>query len=313
MSAQQNLIFTRSGWRSLAASSLLSAAALLAACGQSSAPPANSNAPAADASKPADNSKQLSVAELTGEPSGPNQTPDPNQAPTSSPPINPPIGQPTATSAPSTSAPSRQPDGQLGAGLGPAVSANGRPPATSGALASSGYAPHPSRTVVATGMPATPPPAPVYEGPIDETRFARVISVNQLTQPQRICSNETVTERRPQGDRHQVAGTVIGAIAGGVIGHQIGGGRGRDLATVGGAVGGGLVGKEIQRSHQEGDVVTRTVQHCRTVTPGRDVVALYDVVYAYQGQNFHVKLDHDPGDRIPLPVRGIDVASDLRQ
>lgn len=67
MSAQQNLIFTRSGWRSLAASSLLSAAALLAACGQSSAPPANSNAPAADASKPADNSKQLSVAVPTVE------------------------------------------------------------------------------------------------------------------------------------------------------------------------------------------------------------------------------------------------------
>ncbi|TLY47002.1 MAG: glycine zipper 2TM domain-containing protein [Gammaproteobacteria bacterium] len=302
MSAYQKSQFVSSTWRKLAACSVVSAAALLAACGQSqqaSAPP--TNPPAADASKPADNGKQMSVAELTGQPS------DPNQVPTSSPPINPPLNQPA-----NANAPSQQQSAPLGTGIGPAGTAGERPPAASDALASSGYAPHPSRTVAVATRDATPPPPPVYEGPIDETRFARVISVTQLTQPQRVCSNETVTERRSPGDRHQVAGTVIGAIAGGVIGHQIGGGRGRDIATVGGAVGGGLVGKEIQRSHQEGDVVTRTVQHCRTVTPGRDVVALYDVVYAYQNQNFHVKLDHDPGDRIPLPVRGIDVAGDIR-
>jgi hypothetical protein len=33
---------------------------------------------------------------------------------------------------------------------------------------------------------------------------------------------------------------------------------------------------------------------------------LYNVVYAYQGQNFHVHLDHDPGDRIALPVRSVE-------
>ncbi|HEY8011864.1 MAG TPA: glycine zipper 2TM domain-containing protein [Rudaea sp.] len=141
--------------------------------------------------------------------------------------------------------------------------------------------------------------------PLDEGQFARVVSVQALSQPQRVCTPQTVTERRRPEDRHQVAGTVIGAIAGGLIGSKIGHGSGRGIATVGGAVGGGFVGKKIQEDHQDNDTVTRVVQRCHTVTPGRDGVALYDVVYAYQGQNFHVRLDHDPGERIELPVRGI--------
>lgn len=293
MFAHVHSISVSPAWRKLALSALVSAAALIAACGQSqqgSAPSANP--PAADASKPGD---KQSVAELTGQPNEANQTPN------SSPPINAPAG--VNTQPPQSMAQPRSTDGPSNS-----VRQDGRPSIQSGALASAGYAPRPSNAVPVAAPSATPPPAPAYEGPIDETRFARVISVSELKQPQRVCSNETVTERRPAGDRHQVAGTVIGAIAGGVIGHQIGGGRGRDLATIGGAVGGGVVGKEIQKSHQQGDVVTRTVQHCRTLTPGRDVTALYDVVYAYQGQNFHVNLDHDPGDRIPLPVRGIDIA-----
>lgn len=43
------------------------------------------------------------------------------------------------------------------------------------------------------------------------------------------------------------AGAVIGAIAGGVIGHQFGGGRGKDVATAGGAVLGGVAGHEVEK------------------------------------------------------------------
>ena len=48
-----------------------------------------------------------------------------------------------------------------------------------------------------------------------------------------------------QGGGHGTAGTIIGAIAGGVLGNQIGKGSGRKLATVGGAVGGGFAGHAI--------------------------------------------------------------------
>jgi uncharacterized protein YcfJ len=65
------------------------------------------------------------------------------------------------------------------------------------------------------------------------------------------CHNETVYRTREIKDPHRVTGTLIGALAGGVIGHQIGGGKGRDLATIGGAVAGGVAGHKIQRHRQE--------------------------------------------------------------
>ena len=49
------------------------------------------------------------------------------------------------------------------------------------------------------------------------------------------------------------SGTVVGAIAGGVIGNQFGRGGGRVAATVAGAVVGGIVGNEIGRSHDARD------------------------------------------------------------
>ena len=42
-------------------------------------------------------------------------------------------------------------------------------------------------------------------------------------------------------------GAVGGAVVGGILGHQVGGGRGRDLATVAGAVGGVVAGNEIEK------------------------------------------------------------------
>lgn len=42
-------------------------------------------------------------------------------------------------------------------------------------------------------------------------------------------------------------GMVIGAVAGGVAGHQVGDGRGQDAATVIGAVGGAVAGNEIEK------------------------------------------------------------------
>ena len=41
---------------------------------------------------------------------------------------------------------------------------------------------------------------------------------------------------------------ILGAIIGGVLGHQIGGGHGRDLATVAGAVAGGAIGNNVDNN-----------------------------------------------------------------
>ncbi len=49
------------------------------------------------------------------------------------------------------------------------------------------------------------------------------------------------------------SGTVLGAVAGGLVGNQIGKGRGNVLATVAGAVVGGIVGSELGRGMDERD------------------------------------------------------------
>jgi len=63
-----------------------------------------------------------------------------------------------------------------------------------------------------------------------------------------VCRQVRV-EDQPR-DEHRVAGTAIGAVAGGLLGNQIGHGRGNTLATVGGAVAGGYAGNRIQ-AHQQ--------------------------------------------------------------
>ncbi len=48
------------------------------------------------------------------------------------------------------------------------------------------------------------------------------------------------------------AGTIIGAVVGGLVGHQIGEGRGNTAATIGGAAVGGLAGNAIGQHTREG-------------------------------------------------------------
>lgn len=57
-------------------------------------------------------------------------------------------------------------------------------------------------------------------------------------------------------------GIVGGALVGGLLGHQVGGGTGKTLATVGGAAAGGYAGNEIQKNVNSTTVwVTRVRMH----------------------------------------------------
>lgn len=72
-------------------------------------------------------------------------------------------------------------------------------------------------------------------------QYAQVVSATPIKEtvktPRQECRNVSVTHRRPVQDENRIAGSVLGAVAGGVIGHQFGGGRGKDVATVVGALG----------------------------------------------------------------------------
>lgn len=56
-------------------------------------------------------------------------------------------------------------------------------------------------------------------------------------------------------------GVVAGAVLGGVLGNQVGGGRGRELATVAGAVGGGYAGNEVEKRN---NTTTSYAVHVKT-------------------------------------------------
>lgn len=134
--------------------------------------------------------------------------------------------------------------------------------------------------------------------------YAQVLKVTPLTRtihtPRQDCHDETVTHQGPVKDQHQVIGSVAGAVIGGVIGHQIGGGTGRDLATVAGAAGGGYAGNRIQKSLQDHDTYTTNEQKCATVYESSEKRIGYEVRYRLGKEEGTVKMDHDPGERIPV-------------
>ena len=80
-----------------------------------------------------------------------------------------------------------------------------------------------------------------------------------------VCRDVQVVHQVPHKDKHRVAGTAIGAVAGGLLGHQVGKGKGKTLATVGGAVAGGAIGHHVQAEHQKHDTYTTTERRCDEV------------------------------------------------
>jgi uncharacterized protein YcfJ len=67
----------------------------------------------------------------------------------------------------------------------------------------------------------------------------------------------TASKVKPDGSG---AGAVLGAAAGGVAGHQVGGGRGKDVATVLGALAGAYAGNQAEKAVRAETVYTIDVQ-----------------------------------------------------
>lgn len=134
--------------------------------------------------------------------------------------------------------------------------------------------------------------------------YAEVVAVTPVKRVEKRreqeCAMVPVTRRREVKDENRIVGTAVGAIVGGVVGNQIGGGRGKDLATVAGAVGGGYAGNRIQKGMQDRDTYTTQEERCKTVERPVERVIGYDVRYTLDGRTESVRMDHDPGERIPV-------------
>ena len=112
--------------------------------------------------------------------------------------------------------------------------------------------PRQARNDAASARPAQnyqPAPRPVARERADRPVARDPVDVAAAAPAKNWCSNcgnvESVREinTRAQGSGVGAAG---GAILGGLLGNQIGGGHGRQLATVAGAVGGAVVGNQVE-------------------------------------------------------------------
>jgi len=114
-----------------------------------------------------------------------------------------------------------------------------------------------------------------------------------------VCEDVPVERHVDNGNR--AAGTVLGAIVGGVLGSTVGKGDGRRAATVAGAVAGGAIGNGVARGND--GYYNDVEQHCRMVDGSvENRVVAYDVQYRYRGDVFMSRLDYDPGDRLRVRV-----------
>ena len=149
----------------------------------------------------------------------------------------------------------------------------------------------------------------VVEPVVDDTpKLADVMNVDTVTKttrkPRQVCKDHVVTHTAPPKDENRIAGTVIGAVVGGVLGNQVGDGRGKKLATAAGAAAGGYAGNKVQEQMQSGNTYTTTETRCETVYDSSEKIIGYDVRYRLGDQEGTVRMDRDPGERIPVDENG---------
>lgn len=138
----------------------------------------------------------------------------------------------------------------------------------------------------------------------DVPAYADVVSVAPVIKmahtPHQVCKEEAVVRRAPVKDENRIAGTALGAVLGGVLGNQVGGGTGKTVATVAGAAAGGYAGNRVQKNMQESDKQTVMKTRCKTEYDQIEKTIGYDVTYRLGAKQGTVRMDHNPGQHIPV-------------
>ena len=140
-----------------------------------------------------------------------------------------------------------------------------------------------------------------------EPSFARVVASTPVVQTEKVarevCHDVQVQRQKEVKDEDRVAGTALGAVVGGVLGNQVGGGDGRKLATAAGVIAGGIAGNKIQKRMQQGNLETVTEKQCETVYDTKEKTVGYDVRYRVGESVQTVRMTRDPGVGAQLPLR----------
>ncbi len=130
--------------------------------------------------------------------------------------------------------------------------------------------------------------------------ISRTAVYQQVAVPRQTCSQTPVAVQNPTSGE----GAMMGAIAGGAVGSQIGGGTGQALATMAGIVGGSIMGDRIENPGTQ----VQNQTSCTTQNFMENRLVGYNVVYEYAGKQHSVQLPQDPGPTIQLQVTPVGAA-----
>ena len=137
----------------------------------------------------------------------------------------------------------------------------------------------------------------------EQTFEANVTSVRAVVgTPQQRCWVER-EQISPNNTSANIPAALAGAVIGGILGHQIGGGGGKDAATALGAIGGAAIGANVGRDGSGQQAYTQDVQRCDSPV-GQVRPDYWDVTYVFRGREYHVQMVTPPGPTITVNSEG---------
>jgi len=142
----------------------------------------------------------------------------------------------------------------------------------------------------------------VYAPVIDSQPVYRIVEVST---PQEQCWEEQVAVERRYNSRGSQTPVLISTLIGGAIGNAVGHRKSNQrVGAVVGAVLGHSIGRDIINRNEPRVQEYQTVQRCDTVYQQREEERLsgYQVTYLYDGQEYTVRTNSDPGEQIRIRV-----------
>lgn len=117
----------------------------------------------------------------------------------------------------------------------------------------------------------------------------------------RVLGSQEITEQVPiygcHGDQAKTGSptwAALGALAGGLLGHTVGGGTGNLVATAGGAATGAVIGDRYGNSNNG--------QDCHEIVGYKQISHGYDVQIEVPAHTLTVHTNHAPGSTLPVEV-----------
>ncbi|WP_394755496.1 beta/gamma crystallin-related protein [Rhodoferax sp.] len=149
----------------------------------------------------------------------------------------------------------------------------------------------------APALVAAPVAAPDFRPQRDERLFeANVTSVRAVMgTPEQRCW----VEPGQVSQNNNAPAAIAGALLGGILGHQVGGGTGKDLATVGGAIAGAALGANVGGGQQ---AAAQDVRRCENVPNQKP--QYWDVSYNFRGQEHRIQMTTPPGNTVAVNAQG---------